>query len=320
MISTKFLLIIDIGLFLITIFIIIFYRQLDKKDRQIHLVKTLMENMQVELDEKFKKMRTTVESMEDSVQGHEITVNTLLKKVNGSLSELDRHADDLQKLQSYTSHYHRILNELSTLTQKAEKRLQKLKAETETIEEMEKKVEAFTRETAALEERIILLDGEVSEQVEKSRVECIDSFTREVGEKLEAADFRILTATENAVEIITSKAEAVELQKTATPEPELEPEPEPKPELKPKPKPEPEPVFDDDEEEDDIVEEINFEDDDEDFFLEDEPEEVEQKLTKRDIVEGYGKEGLDTARISELSGIPRGEVELILELIDFTES
>jgi len=66
--STYFLLI-DIGLFLITIFIILFYRQLDKKDRQIHLVKTLMENMQDELDEKFKKMRTTVESMEDSVQG-----------------------------------------------------------------------------------------------------------------------------------------------------------------------------------------------------------------------------------------------------------
>ncbi len=65
---------------------------------------------------------------------------------------------------------------------------------------------------------------------------------------------------------------------------------------------------------------MNFDDDDEEFFLDDEPEEVEQKMTKRDIVEGYAKEGVDTARIAELSGIPRGEVELILELMDFTES
>ena len=43
-------------------------------------------------------------------------------------------------------------------------------------------------------------------------------------------------------------------------------------------------------------------------------------MTKRDIIEGYLQEGLDTARISELSGIPRGEVELIIELIEFTES
>ncbi|MCK5156317.1 MAG: hypothetical protein KAQ69_07810, partial [Spirochaetales bacterium] len=183
---------IDVGLFLITIFIIIFYRQLDKKDRQIHLVKALMENMQFELEEKFKNMRTAVEAMEDSVQGHEITVQSLLKKVDGSLTDLDGHAENLQKLQSYTSHYHRILNELSTLTQKAEKRLQKLKTETASIEEMEKKVEAFTREAAALEEKIAVLDGEVADQVEKARVECIDNFTREVGEKLDAADSRII--------------------------------------------------------------------------------------------------------------------------------
>ena len=219
--NLTYFLLIDIGLFLVTLFIIVFVRQIDKKDRQIHLVKTLMENMRGELDEKFKKMRTTAAALDDSVQSHEIAVHALLKKVDGSLTELDRHAGELQKLQSYTSHYHRILSELSTLTQKAEKRLQKLKVEMESVEDIEKKVETFTRETAALEERITLLDAEIAGEVEKSRVGCIDGFTQEVDEKIETAESRISAASEIAVEMISNRAETVGLLKVSDPEPEL---------------------------------------------------------------------------------------------------
>jgi len=159
--------VIDIVLFLITLFIIIFYRQLDRKDRQIHLVKALMENMQYELDEKFHKMRTTVEAMEDSIQEHEIGVESLLKRIDNSLGDLDKHAEDLHKLQSYMSHYHRILNELEELTVKAEKRLQKLEPEIAELESAGVKVDAWIGEAEQIRELLAAARKEIAQYTDE---------------------------------------------------------------------------------------------------------------------------------------------------------
>jgi hypothetical protein len=43
-------------------------------------------------------------------------------------------------------------------------------------------------------------------------------------------------------------------------------------------------------------------------------------MSKKETVQRYASLGKEAAEISEITGIPRGEVELILELNDFTRS
>ncbi|MCF7943206.1 MAG: hypothetical protein K9L21_02105, partial [Spirochaetia bacterium] len=69
-------------------------------------------------------------------------------------------------------------------------------------------------------------------------------------------------------------------------------------------------------------EEIDMTDDEEDIQLymdDEEVQAIEEKLSKREIVQRYASEGKDSSSIAAKTGIPRGEVELILELMDFTK-
>jgi myosin heavy subunit len=330
----------DFGLFLAVLIIILFYRQLDRKDRQIHLVKALMENMQFELDEKFKKMRTAVEAMEDTMQGYEIHVSTLLKKVDSSLADLDRHADDLQKLHSYMSHYHRVLKDLEGLTGKAEARMKLLKADTEELGNIGERIEVFSQEVEALEEKLSIQSGKFLEQVEKARTDWTEQIAREVEESIRFANDQITKKSEEAAAAIdiskfqmrheTAADEEVppsvegvfslprleeiqmEIEEIDNPD---EPDDIDNPD-------EPDDIDDPDEPDDLDAEEIDMTDDEEDIQLymdDDEVQAIEEKLSKREIVQRYASEGKDSSSIAAMTGIPRGEVELILELMDFTK-
>ncbi len=336
----------DFGLFLTVLIIILFYRQLDRKDRQIHLVKALMENMQFELDEKFKKMRTAVDAMEDTMQGYEIHVSSLLKKVDSSLADLDRHADDLQKLHAYMSHYHRVLKDLEGLTGKAEARMKLLKADTDELGNISERIEAFSQEVEALDEKLSIQSGKFLEQVEKARIDWTGQISREVEESIRFANEQISKKSKEAAAAIDISKLQIRYKAAAEGEappsaeggfslPRLE---ESEVELEDLEDAAPNEVeefddsdntdddSDDEEDESDDLgdledEEIDMIDDEEDLqlYMDDEVQTIEEKLSKREIVQRYANEGKDSSSIAAITGIPRGEVELILELMDFTK-
>jgi uncharacterized phage infection (PIP) family protein YhgE len=379
----------DFVLFLVVLLIILFYRQLDRKDRQIHLVKALMLNMQTELDEKFRKMRTAVDAMEDAVQGHEITVSSLLKKVDNSLGELGKHAEDLDKLHSYISHYHRVLKDLEKQTEKAESRTALLKEDIAVLGDMGEQIERYSREVEQLAEKIELHSGKFLQQVEAARSEfslrCREEFDEQLAQAVDqlkkqaraaAEEMRIPAAAPSPPPVRTEPKPAARPQRTSAPVSSSADYP-------PWPMDEDDEILDDfigglsededstddtplppdsstDELEEDLQEameeideslpdseltpgeleeeglyevdtdeeEIIIEDDDDDFrtYLNGgetdgkQDEEFAGRMSKKETVQRYASLGKEAAEISEITGIPRGEVELILELNDFTRS
>jgi peptidoglycan hydrolase CwlO-like protein len=162
--------VVDIVLFLLALFVIIFYRFLDRKDRQIHLVKAYIDRMKQEVTAKEKSLQATFSQIEDDLQVREKSVRSLLKRIDQSLEELEQHAGDLNELQSYMSHYHRILKELSTLTEKAEKRMSLLQQHYDQLDGYAQRVEKLKQQQETLSQDI----GELDEKFEK-QLELLDT-------------------------------------------------------------------------------------------------------------------------------------------------
>ncbi len=134
----------DIILFLITIVIILIYRYVDRKDRQIYLVKTFMDRMKQEIEDRHTILQESFDEISDTIELHEASVRNMLKRVDQSLEDLEKHASDLSQLQTYMSHYHRILKELSALTDKAEKRLSSLQEELSGLDQLEGRLQELS--------------------------------------------------------------------------------------------------------------------------------------------------------------------------------
>ena len=245
--------------FLATLSIILLFRQVDRRDRQIHLVKSLMEQMKGELDEKGRRLRLAVQEMEDDINVRETSVRSLLKQMEQSLGDIDRHAGDLQQLQAHLTQYNRVLKELAVLTQKAEKRLNLVEEQfdhidtfTAKLDAAEERIEALQRGCVAVEDRLGILQDEVNEQVDQTRVSCEDTFVRGIQERLERftetvafererllEEFGAVTCSikelEERVAQRTGSEPLAEFSETGPVVPEAipEPEPEPEPELEP---------------------------------------------------------------------------------------
>jgi myosin heavy subunit len=162
--------VVDIVLFLLALFVIIFYRFLDRKDRQIHLVKAYIDRMKQEVTAKEKSLQATFSQIEDDLQVRERSVRSLLKRIDQSLEELEQHAGDLNELQSYMSHYHRILKELSLLTEKAEKRMSLLQQHYDQLEGYTQRVQQLRGQQDTLSRDI----GELNEKFEQ-QLELLDT-------------------------------------------------------------------------------------------------------------------------------------------------
>jgi myosin heavy subunit len=222
--------VVDIVLFLLALFVIVFYRFLDRKDRQIHLVKAYIDRMKQEVTAKEKSLQATFSQIEDDLQVREKSVRSLLKRIDQSLEELEQHAGDLNELQSYMSHYHRILKELSALTEKAEQRLSLLQEQYQSMDESAQRISELQQQEEMLsrqleehrKQKIEALDSESSQEIRKqfdlllnrgeSRLSKLSkSFEREYDNAMEALQKRMDTLLEEAREAIENQtSEAVE--------------------------------------------------------------------------------------------------------------
>ncbi|MDA3832958.1 MAG: hypothetical protein PF495_06135 [Spirochaetales bacterium] len=170
---------VDVVLFLLTLFIIIVYRFIDRKDRQIHLVKTYLDRMKQELTNQENDMYTAFDQLAGDMERQEKSVRSMLKRVDQSLVDLETHAAELNQLQAYMSHYHRILKELSSLTEKAEKRLVLVQQEFDTLNEKRQELEQLSEKEQNLEKSVAQLNQEL-ELHKASQIEALDA--RTVGE------------------------------------------------------------------------------------------------------------------------------------------
>lgn len=334
----------NIIVFLVVMFFMVSFRLLDKKDRKIDKARRYIEKQSAYLQETMEQRRQEVEALHDSIQSKEAVTREMLKRVESMLQEIDDHSDDLLQLQTQLTHYHRILKELSMLTDKAEQRTRKIKDDLVNFGETETKMEELQE---------VILQGR--KQLETVR--------QEIEEESQDAIIRFREAA--AQELLKQKQEAEKEQSPVLPlpsQPARKPEPEPPkpfpyidpdiaehqdekpppeelldPEPEPEPAAEPENGASHEQKKDPPHEQLLFEeeDDEEDAslytyedlsedesFIDEEPEEEELPLgkdSKKDLVKRYRDQGMNPSEIAAEMDIPRGEVEVLLELIRFTE-
>lgn len=159
---------VDILVLSITLIVLVLIRVKDRKNRQIHLVKLLMENMKKDLDITFEHMNSSVKLMESDIETHQSSVRNLLQKVDNSLTELDKHANDLGQLQAYITHYHRILQDLSSLTEKAEHRLQSIDSQMELLGNTIHRLDLYEQQIYTIQEKLGKLDTDIEDQLQSA--------------------------------------------------------------------------------------------------------------------------------------------------------
>jgi len=188
-------LLLDIGLFLITLLVILMFRFQDRKDRQIYLVKTYMDRMRTQMEERSKEIHGSFDQITESIELHESSVRSMIARVDRSLEELDTHASELNELQSYMTHYHRILKDLAALTEKAEKRLASLQESYDDMDQLREELISVREQHERVERSV----GELHTSIENVRQEKIaqidqgyvQELTAQLTQAAEAGESRI---------------------------------------------------------------------------------------------------------------------------------
>ena len=281
----------NIIVFLVVMTFFLTFRLLDQKDRKIHKARKYIEKQAAYLEKTINERRESLQDLESSIQAKEASTREMLKRVESLLQEIDEHSDDLMKLQAQLTHYHKILKDLSVLTEKAERRIQSVSQGSREIEETERRLEA--------------LQGDLVQRVDEAR---------NMRDELDQAAFAARRERE--------QQEAQPQQFALPPEPETIPED--KPDVKAKPvgapayQPELRRSFDDIDLEDDPY---SYEESGDEMEIEAEVElsEPEGSTSKKDMVKSLRDSGMSTQDIADQMGIPRGEVELLLEILRFAE-
>ncbi len=138
----------DIIVFLVVMTFFLTFRLLDQKDRKIHKARKYIEKQAAYLEKTINERRESLQDLEQSIQAKETSTREMLKRVESLLQEIDEHSDDLMKLQAQLTHYHKILKDLSVLTEKAERRIQSVSQGSREIEESEHRLEEMQGELA----------------------------------------------------------------------------------------------------------------------------------------------------------------------------
>ncbi len=288
----------NIIVFLVVMAFFLTSRFLDQKDRKITKARKYIEKQSDNLKQTMDQRKKELEELDESIQGKEASTREMLKRVESLLQEIDAHSDDLMKLQAQLTHYHKILKDLSLLTEKAERRVQMIKQESRDLEDTESRLEQLQSHMLQA-----LRQAETAKQdVEQAAKGALREFQEESD--------RIAEET---------RQQMIEEEQQRRPEPPPGPAPieEQYPELEEVQKEPAQPIAEQAYSYEDIAQEETEE------LIPDEEDEIPDESTgteqKRDLVKKLRDQGFDASQIAQRMGTSRGEVELLLEILRFSE-
>lgn len=169
-----------IVLFIITLIVIFTIRGADRRERRLDVMRKYVTQYMGEIKEAEEKFHEELGIVETRFQNDKAEINQLFEQIHGEREKLLVHHEDLGELQSTFIYYREVLQELATLTTKAEQRIASIKEGLLEIKESEEVVEQIEIQRGEIDNLL----KELSDAVEKSVVAHNRRLEQGVGEAL----------------------------------------------------------------------------------------------------------------------------------------
>jgi DNA repair exonuclease SbcCD ATPase subunit len=169
-----------IVLFIITLIVIFTIRSADRRERRLDVMRKYVNQYMGEIKEAEERFHEVLGVIETRLQNDKGEISQLFEQIHGEREQLLVHHEDLGELQSTFIYYREVLQELATLTTKAEQRIASIKEGLVEIKANEELVEQLEVQRGEIDNLL----KDISTSVEKSVEEHNRRLEQGVGEAL----------------------------------------------------------------------------------------------------------------------------------------
>jgi len=191
--------VVSIVLFFVTLIIIITIRKADRKDRSIELAKRYSAQHAEKLRRSGEEMKTMIAEVESRFYKAQNDAEVVIAQITEQKKELFSHLEDLQRLQGTIVQYHKVLTNLSEMTNEVELRTQKVENEMVKVKEAQQMISDFNSAIVETQEEIdashqqlhqsmSVYKTKIDQQIEEALVCVNESFQKEKHRNLEEID------------------------------------------------------------------------------------------------------------------------------------
>ncbi|NMA22655.1 MAG: hypothetical protein GX938_04010 [Spirochaetales bacterium] len=201
-------LLLPIVLFFITLMIIYLLRVEDRRDRRLDLIKKRMADFSAEVDRIIMNFRDTAQITEERVNTRVESSKNLVVQLDGQLSDLQAHSEDLSKLQQVLNTYRDSISRLGATTATVESRIAQVKRELERLDRVDEQIVIFEDKLTRTSEQV---DNVLASQQDRMNefIENLGSRYQEFASKTDALGLennRIVEATRQSLRDIEERA------------------------------------------------------------------------------------------------------------------
>ncbi|MBN2860020.1 MAG: hypothetical protein JXK93_07150 [Sphaerochaetaceae bacterium] len=157
--------ILSVGLFFLTLIIIITLRNSDRNEHRLEHVKRYVGGHLDMLKNKDNELLAHISEYESRFIEAQNQAVATIAEIEKKREMLFAHVNELIELESTVVHYHEVLTNLSTLTLNAEQRISYVQEKVDHLKEVEQLIESYREAVSESEENLDRIEGDVHQRV-----------------------------------------------------------------------------------------------------------------------------------------------------------
>lgn len=157
--------ILSVGLFFLTLIIIITLRKSDRNEHRLEHVKRYVGGHLEMLKNKDNELLAHISEYESRFIEAQNQAATTIAEIEKKREVLFSHVKELVELESTVVHYHKVLTNLSTLTADAEQRISYVQEKVDRLKEVEQLIESYREAVSESEENLDRIEGIVHQRI-----------------------------------------------------------------------------------------------------------------------------------------------------------
>jgi chromosome segregation ATPase len=174
--------VLSIVLFLITLIIIGTLRRADKQSRKLEIMRQYVGQYISEVKNTETKLHETIADVEGRLSSSRSEMEKLVSQIVQQRENLFAHSEDLEQLQATLVSYRDALNQLKSMTERAETRTRQVKDEVQTVQQVHLTIEQSLTEIAESEEQLTQLQQRLNHAIEQHSARLDEQLETSVAE------------------------------------------------------------------------------------------------------------------------------------------
>lgn len=183
----------DIIILLVVGIVLAVYRKLDHNNRSLEKVKRFVERVQGEMDEIVAEKVTMLKDIGIEVDVHQRAAKAILQRIQSIEEDLNSRTENLEQIGSRLTTYENALQELVSMTTRAEENIARVRDESEYIDKVGKRIKSVQARM---------------EELERSLPGIVSGFEKQNTDRLNEVESRIFEESQARIEGLEMRVDA----------------------------------------------------------------------------------------------------------------